>query len=72
MAFHPCDRSCDHKHCDSGDIMFLICLMTSSQHVFKGLCGFMVDTLHSVWWPPVTTLPCLVVTGLVEVEICSI
>ena len=52
--------------------MFLICLMTSSQHVFKGLCGFMVDTLHSVWWPPVTTLPCLVVTGLVEVEICSI
>ena len=41
MACHPCDRSCDHKHCDSGDIMLLICLMTSSQHLFKELCGFM-------------------------------
>ena len=36
-ACHPRDRSCDHKHCDSGDIMFLICLMTSRQHVFNGL-----------------------------------
>ena len=36
---HP-DRSCSHKHCDSGD-MFLICHVTSHKHMFKGLCEFM-------------------------------
>ena len=24
-APHRPDKSCDHKHCDNGDIMFLIC-----------------------------------------------
>ena len=34
------DKSCDHKHCDGGD-MFLICHVTSREHMFKGLCEFM-------------------------------
>ena len=32
--------TCDHKHCDGGDIKFLICRLTSREHMFKGLCEF--------------------------------
>ena len=32
----PSDKSCDHKHSNSG-YMFLICHLTSRQHTFKGL-----------------------------------
>ena len=35
VCHHP-DKSCDHRHCDCGDIMFLICHMTSRKRV---------------WWP---------------------
>ena len=30
----------DHRHCGNGDLMFLICHVTSHDHVFKGLYGF--------------------------------
>ena len=39
------DKSCDHKHCDGGDIQILICHVTSHKHIFKGLCEFMGGTL---------------------------
>ena len=39
LCHHP-DKSCDHKHCDSGD-MSLICHVTSQEHMFEGLCKFM-------------------------------
>ena len=35
------DKSCDHKHCDSRDIIFLTSHVTSREHMFKGLYGFM-------------------------------
>ena len=38
ISHHP--KSCDHKHCDSGNV-FLICHMTSLEQMFKGLCEFM-------------------------------
>ena len=38
---HHTDKSCDHNHCNSGDIMFLICHVTSREHMFKGLYEFM-------------------------------
>ena len=41
MLCHYANKSCDHKHYDCGDIMFLICHVTSSKHMFKGLCEFM-------------------------------
>ena len=41
VVFHDPDTPCDHTHCDSGDIMFLICHMTSRERMFKGLCEFM-------------------------------
>ena len=44
VRHHP-DKSCDHTHCDSRDIMFLICHVTpreSREHeMFKGLFKFM-------------------------------
>ena len=40
------DKSCDPKHCDSGDIMFLICHVTSCEHMFKRLCEFMGEVPH--------------------------
>ena len=61
---HYGDKSCDHKYC-SGEDMFLVCHVTSREHMFKGLCEFM-------GWSPsrwVTILPCLVNIGLVQVEI---
>ena len=33
---HP-DKSCDHKYCDSGEIMFLISHVASRKHIFNGL-----------------------------------
>ena len=42
--YHHPDKSCDHKHCGSGDIMFLVCHVTSPGHMFKGLCEFMCES----------------------------
>ena len=36
LCHHP-HKLCDHKHCGSGDKKFLICHVTSRQHMFKGL-----------------------------------
>ena len=41
MLCHYADNSCDHKYCDSKDIMFLICRVTSCEPLFKGLCKFL-------------------------------
>ena len=43
VRHHP-DKSFDHKHCESGD-MFLICQVTSREHMFKELCEFMGGSL---------------------------
>ena len=32
------------KHCGGGNLMFLICHMSSRNNVFKGLCHFMVGS----------------------------
>ena len=47
MLCHYADKSCDHKHCNDGDMMFLICHMTSHEHMFKGLREFF-------GWKPIT------------------
>ena len=41
MACHHPDKSCDNNHCYSGNIMFLICLVTFREYMFKVLCEFM-------------------------------
>ena len=38
---HYADNFCDHKHCDGGDMIFLICHLTTHEQMFKGLCKFM-------------------------------
>ena len=40
-VFYQPNKPCDHKHRDSGDIIFLICCMSSCEHMFKRLCEFM-------------------------------
>ena len=35
--YHHTGKSCDHKHCDSGD-KFLICSVISREDMSKGLC----------------------------------
>ena len=62
VCHHP-DKSCDHKHCDSGD-KFLICYLTSCEHIFKGLYKFTEG--NPSWW--VSTLPCLATIGLAQVK----
>ena len=51
------DKFCGHRHCDGGD-MFLIYQVNSCDHMFKGLCEFMGESLSQgkpplchVWWP---------------------
>ena len=39
-ACHDLEKSCEHKYCDSGDII-LSCHVTSSKHMFKELRQFM-------------------------------
>ena len=55
ICHHP-DKSCDHKHCDSEGIMFLIFHVTFREHMFKDLYEF-IGGSHS-------TLLCLVTIGL--------
>ena len=59
---HQPGKSCDHKHWDSQDIMFLIC------HLFKGLC----EVMGGNFLRRVPTLPCLVAIGLMQVKILNI
>ena len=35
-----------HRHCDSGDIMVLICQVISKDHLIKVSSNFMVGTPH--------------------------
>ena len=42
MLCHYVDKSCDHKHCNGGDTIFLVRRMTSLEHMCKGLCEVMV------------------------------
>ena len=42
---HP-DKYCDHKQCDNEDIKFLICHVTSREHLFKRLREFMREPLR--------------------------
>ena len=62
---HPPDKFCDHKYYDNEDLMFLICHVTSSEHMFKVLYEFTGGSPL----PWVTTWPCLVAIGIVQVEI---
>ena len=38
VSHHPA-KFTDHRHCASGDTMFYIYHVTSSNNVFKGLCN---------------------------------
>ena len=40
MLYHYAGKSCDHKHCDGGDITYLIFHVIFREHMFKGLCEF--------------------------------
>ena len=60
MLCNYADKSCDHEHCDGGDVP-----RDSREHMFKGLCEFM-GGIPSKW---VTFLPCLMTIGLVQAEI---
>ena len=54
------------RQCISGDVMVLVCLMTSQDHVIKESYDFMGESpLRSV-----TNLSILVAISTVEVEIC--
>ena len=41
VVCHQPDKSYDHKHCDSEELMFLIGHVTSRQHMLKRLYEFM-------------------------------
>ena len=67
VCLHPNNFSI-HRHCNSVDIMFLICYMTSCDPIFKWLYEFMGGGPSQ----EVTALPCLVVIDLIQVEIKNI
>ena len=68
MVCHHPDKFCDHRHYGSGVIMFLICQLSSSKHMFKGLSEITGGSLLR----PVTTLPYLVPIGQVQLKISGI
>ena len=57
---HQLDISCGKRRYDSGDIVFLICHVTSREHLFKGFCEF-IGRIKS---RTVTLFPCFVAIGL--------
>ena len=62
---HHLGKSREHRHHDSGDLIFLIRHVISCEHMFNGLCEFMGEI------PPqrATRFPCLLAIGLLEGEI---
>ena len=60
---HHLGKSCENRY--YGDIVLLICHVTSREHKFKWLCEF----LGGIASRRFTTFPCLVTIGLVRVEI---
>lgn len=54
----------DHKFCGTGDTTFLLCHVTSRDHVRKESCDFVVGTFGSL----VPTPPSLFVIDIVEEE----
>ena len=61
---HHLGKCCEHRHYDSGGIVFLICYMISREHMFKGLCEFM----GGIPSRRLTTFPFLAAIGLVQME----
>ena len=55
-----------YRHCDSADMIFLVCLVISQDHPIKGLFEFMGKS--PLWLA--TCQPLLLVIGIVVVEIC--
>ena len=51
VCHHP-GKSCKYKHCDSGDLVFLVWNVTLREHVFKGLCNLWVEVCHGESEPP--------------------
>ena len=57
MVTHHPDKFGDHKHCDSGDIMFLICYVTTCLKVYVNLW---VEANHGrsppshIFWPMIS------------------
>ena len=72
VCHHP-GKSCEPIHCDSGDIVFLTCHVTSQEHMFDMLYEFMGGSPSR----RVTSFPCMVAMFgghkcKVQVEIKSI
>ena len=43
-ASHHPDKLGDNRYCDKSDLMFLICHVTSHNHLFKRSCDFMIGS----------------------------
>ena len=65
MVCHHPDKFCDHSYCDSGAIMFLMFLQLHMGTSLKCYVNTLVDAPHD----KSNTLSCLVVIGLLQVEI---
>ena len=61
LCHHP-DKFGDHRHCDTGDAMFLMCHVISCDHMFTGLYKVMSGS-------PVR--PVIILACLLQVEIFS-
>ena len=53
----PPGQFCEHRHCDSGNIVVLIYHVTSGEQCLKGFANLCVEAPHResphshVWWP---------------------
>ena len=57
MLCHYTNKSCDHKYCDGGDVIFLICQVTFVNTYLMGCLNLWVEARRSqspsqhVSWP---------------------
>ena len=68
MVYHHRDNFGDHRYSYNGDIMLLICLLTSYDPIFKWLCEIMGESSPR----QVNTFPNLKCMGFLQVEISCI
>ena len=62
---HHCVNFNAYRSCGSGDIMILFCHMASRDHLIKGTCDYGKGSPLT----EATTVPSLMLIGLVEVEV---
>ena len=67
VVYHHPNNIGDNRYCNLGDLIVLVCQLTSRDHVLKGPCDVIEGNLCDLWY--VTTLSKSVILSTVVMKI---